>query len=66
MFILCSCNRKMKQPFFKELYIRSSIVNSNILEESEEQKTELVKVDNGSSEDTTYRVWFKRLRKRRM
>lgn len=56
----------MKQPFFKELYIRSSIVNSNILEESGEQKTELVKVDNSSSEDTTYRVWFKRLRKRRM
>nr|XP_044636261.1 leucine-rich repeat and coiled-coil domain-containing protein 1 isoform X1 [Equus asinus] len=58
---LTSCNRKMKQPFFKELYIRSSIVNSNILEESEEQKTELVKVDNGSSEDTTYRALIEQL-----
>ncbi|XP_070078167.1 leucine-rich repeat and coiled-coil domain-containing protein 1 isoform X4 [Equus caballus] len=58
---LTSCNRKMKQPFFKELYIRSSIVNSNILEESGEQKTELVKVDNSSSEDTTYRALIEQL-----
>ncbi|KAB1256452.1 Leucine-rich repeat and coiled-coil domain-containing protein 1 [Camelus dromedarius] len=52
-----SCNRKMKQPFFKELYVRSSLVNSNVLEESEEQKTEMIKVNNGSTEDTTYRRW---------
>ena len=53
----------MKQPFFKELHVRSSLVNNNILEESEKQKTEIIKVNNGSSENATYRVWFKRLRK---
>lgn len=46
----------MKHPFFKDLYVRSSLANYNILEESEEQKTELMKVDNSSSEDNTYRV----------
>lgn len=53
----------MKQPFFKELYVRSSLVNNNILEEAEEQKTEIIKVNSGNSEDATYRVWFKALRK---
>lgn len=53
----------MKPPFFKELHVRSSLVNNNILEESEKQKTEIIKVNNGSSENATYRVWFKRLRK---
>lgn len=53
----------MKQPFFKDLYVRSSLANCNTLEESEEQKKELIKVDNSSSEDTTYRVWHRRLRK---
>ncbi|XP_058384939.1 leucine-rich repeat and coiled-coil domain-containing protein 1 isoform X1 [Diceros bicornis minor] len=56
-----SCNRKMKQPFFKELYVRSSLVNSDVLEESEEQKTEIIKVDNSSSEDTTYRTLVEQL-----
>nr|XP_031297268.1 leucine-rich repeat and coiled-coil domain-containing protein 1 isoform X1 [Camelus dromedarius] len=56
-----SCNRKMKQPFFKELYVRSSLVNSNVLEESEEQKTEMIKVNNGSTEDTTYRALVEQL-----
>lgn len=46
----------MKQPIFKELYIRSSLANYEILEETEEQKTELIKVEKSHSEDNTYRV----------
>ncbi|XP_030159901.1 leucine-rich repeat and coiled-coil domain-containing protein 1 isoform X2 [Lynx canadensis] len=56
-----SCNRKMKQPFFKDLYVRSSLANCNTLEESEEQKKELIKVDSSSSEDTTYRTLLQQL-----
>ncbi|XP_029078827.1 leucine-rich repeat and coiled-coil domain-containing protein 1 isoform X2 [Monodon monoceros] len=56
-----SCNRKMKPPFFKELHVRSSLVNSNILEESEKQKTEIIKVNNGSSENATYRALVEEL-----
>ncbi|XP_045662003.1 leucine-rich repeat and coiled-coil domain-containing protein 1 isoform X3 [Ursus americanus] len=56
-----SCNRKMKPPFFKDLYVRSSLANCNMLEESEEQKTEIIKVDNSSSEDTTYRTLLEQL-----
>ncbi|XP_059984149.1 leucine-rich repeat and coiled-coil domain-containing protein 1 isoform X1 [Lagenorhynchus albirostris] len=56
-----SCNRKMKPPFFKELHIRSSLVNNNILEESEKQKTEIIKVNNGSSENATYRALVEEL-----
>ncbi|XP_006727190.1 leucine-rich repeat and coiled-coil domain-containing protein 1 isoform X1 [Leptonychotes weddellii] len=56
-----SCNRKMKPPFFKDLYVRSSLANCNMLEESEEQKTEIIKVDNSSSEDTTYRTLVEQL-----
>ncbi|XP_060466801.2 leucine-rich repeat and coiled-coil domain-containing protein 1 isoform X2 [Panthera onca] len=56
-----SCNRKMKQPFFKDLCVRSSLANCNTLEESEEQKKELIKVDNSSSEDTTYRTLLQQL-----
>ncbi|XP_066234892.1 leucine-rich repeat and coiled-coil domain-containing protein 1 isoform X2 [Saccopteryx leptura] len=56
-----SCNRKIKQPFFKELYVRSSLVNSNRSEEAEEQKTDLIKVDNRCSEDNTYRILVEQL-----
>ncbi|XP_054450839.1 leucine-rich repeat and coiled-coil domain-containing protein 1 [Pteronotus mesoamericanus] len=56
-----SYNRKMKQPFFKELYVRSSLANCNRLEEAEEQKTELIKVENSSSEDNTYRILLEQL-----
>ncbi|KAK2502760.1 hypothetical protein MC885_001940 [Smutsia gigantea] len=57
-----SSNRKIKQPFCKELYVRSSLENRNILEESEEQKTEIIKVNNSGSEDTTYRMgWLKEI-----
>nr|XP_060466801.1 leucine-rich repeat and coiled-coil domain-containing protein 1 isoform X2 [Panthera onca] len=56
-----SCNHKMKQPFFKDLCVRSSLANCNTLEESEEQKKELIKVDNSSSEDTTYRTLLQQL-----
>ncbi|XP_006924118.1 leucine-rich repeat and coiled-coil domain-containing protein 1 [Pteropus alecto] len=56
-----SGNRKMKQPIFKELYVRSSLANYDVSEEPEEQKTELIKVDNSSSEDNTYRVLVEQL-----
>ena len=56
MFFIRSCNRKMKPPFLKELYISSSLPNNSTLEESENQKTEIIKVNNDGSEDATYRV----------
>ncbi|KAM5212106.1 leucine-rich repeat and coiled-coil domain-containing protein 1 isoform 2-T2 [Hipposideros larvatus] len=56
-----SCTRKMKQPFFKDLYVRSSLANCNISEESEGPKTELIKVDNSSVEDNTYRILVEQL-----
>ncbi|XP_032724996.1 leucine-rich repeat and coiled-coil domain-containing protein 1 isoform X2 [Lontra canadensis] len=60
-----SCNRKMKPPFFKDLYIRSSLANCNMLEEAEERKTEIIKVENSSSEDTTYRTLIEQLEQER-
>ncbi|XP_077023230.1 leucine-rich repeat and coiled-coil domain-containing protein 1 isoform X3 [Tamandua tetradactyla] len=56
-----SCNRKMEQPYFRDLYVRSSFANSNSLEESEEQKTGVMKIDPGSPEDTTYRSLVEQL-----
>lgn len=53
----------MKPPFLKELYISSSLPNNSTLEESENQKTEIMKLNNDGSEDATYRVWFKRFKK---
>ncbi|XP_013368251.1 PREDICTED: leucine-rich repeat and coiled-coil domain-containing protein 1 isoform X2 [Chinchilla lanigera] len=53
-----SCNRKMKQPYFKDLYIRSSLANCNILQESEDQK---IKVNKSGSEDSTYRSLVEQL-----
>lgn len=55
-FLLCSYNYKVKQPFFKGLYMRSSLVSCNQLEEAEEPKTELIQVDSSCLEDDTYRV----------
>lgn len=52
----------MKPPFLKELYISSSLPNNSTLEDSENQKTEIMKVNNDGSEGATYRVWFKRWR----
>jgi leucine-rich repeat/coiled-coil domain-containing protein 1 len=46
----------MKQPYFKDLYVRSSLANCNILPELEEQKTGIIKVDKSGSDDNTYRV----------
>uniref|UniRef100_A0A452FC55 Leucine-rich repeat and coiled-coil domain-containing protein 1 n=1 Tax=Capra hircus TaxID=9925 RepID=A0A452FC55_CAPHI len=51
-----SCNRKMKPPFLRELYISSSLPNNSTLEESENQKTEIMKLNNDGSEDATYRM----------
>ncbi|KAM6214376.1 leucine-rich repeat and coiled-coil domain-containing protein 1 isoform 2-T2 [Rhynchocyon petersi] len=56
-----SCNRKIKPPFFKELYVRASLVNSNTVTESEEQKTEIIQVDKSSSDDVTYRSLVEQL-----
>ncbi|XP_058131672.1 leucine-rich repeat and coiled-coil domain-containing protein 1 isoform X2 [Dasypus novemcinctus] len=56
-----SCNRKIKQPYLRDLYVRTSFANSNTVEESEEQKTEVIKVDPSSSEDTTYRSLVEQL-----
>ncbi|KAM9198712.1 leucine-rich repeat and coiled-coil domain-containing protein 1 isoform 6-T7 [Dugong dugon] len=58
---LISCNRKMRQPYFKELYVRSSLANCNTVAESEEPKTEIIKVDRSSSEDITYRSLVEQL-----
>lgn len=52
----------MKPPFLKELYVSSSLPNNSTLEDSENQKTEIMKVNNDGSEGATYRVWFKRWR----
>lgn len=62
-FILCSCNRKMRQPYLRDLYVRSSLVNCNNLREVDEQKNGMIKVDKSASNDNTYRVWFRKLRK---
>uniref|UniRef100_A0A8C2R6M3 Leucine rich repeat and coiled-coil centrosomal protein 1 n=1 Tax=Capra hircus TaxID=9925 RepID=A0A8C2R6M3_CAPHI len=56
-----SCNRKMKPPFLKELYISSSLPNNSTLEESENQKTEIMKLNNDGSEDATYRALVEEL-----
>lgn len=56
-----SCNRKMKPPFLKELYISSSLPNNSTLEESENQKTEIMKVNNDGPEDATYRALVEEL-----
>ncbi|XP_008589965.1 PREDICTED: leucine-rich repeat and coiled-coil domain-containing protein 1 [Galeopterus variegatus] len=56
-----SYNRKMRQPYLKELYVRSSLANCRILRESEEPKTEIIKVEKSSSEDNTYRSLVEQL-----
>ncbi|KAM5281792.1 leucine-rich repeat and coiled-coil domain-containing protein 1 isoform 2-T2 [Ctenodactylus gundi] len=56
-----SCNRKMRQPYFKDLYIRSSLAKCNMLEQPEHEKTEIIKVDRCSSEDNTYRSLIEQL-----
>ncbi|XP_060979826.1 leucine-rich repeat and coiled-coil domain-containing protein 1 isoform X4 [Dama dama] len=56
-----SCNRKMKPPFLKELYISSSLPNNSTLEDSENQKTEIMKVNNDGSEGATYRALVEEL-----
>ncbi|XP_023558971.1 leucine-rich repeat and coiled-coil domain-containing protein 1 isoform X2 [Octodon degus] len=56
-----SCNRKMKQPYFKDLYIRSSLAKCNVLQDSEDQKTEIIKVNQSGSEDNTYRSLVEQL-----
>lgn len=53
----------MRQPYFKDLYVRSSLVNCNVLRDLDEQKTDINKVDKSVSDDNTYRVWFRKLRK---
>ncbi|XP_071458366.1 leucine-rich repeat and coiled-coil domain-containing protein 1 isoform X4 [Marmota flaviventris] len=59
--IFVSCNRKIKQPYFKDLYVRSSLANCNFLQELEEQKNEIIKVENNIVEDNTYRSLVEQL-----
>ncbi|XP_027254544.1 leucine-rich repeat and coiled-coil domain-containing protein 1 isoform X4 [Cricetulus griseus] len=57
-----SCNRKMRQPNLKDLYVRSSLVNCNALRDLDEQKTDIIKIDNNSvSDDNTYRSLLEQL-----
>ncbi|XP_006153914.1 leucine-rich repeat and coiled-coil domain-containing protein 1 isoform X2 [Tupaia chinensis] len=56
-----SCNRKMKQPYLKELYVSTSLASCNVLPESEVQKTEIIKADRSGSEDNTYRSLVEQL-----
>ncbi|MEJ1288369.1 E2F transcription factor 5 [Cricetulus griseus] len=47
----------MRQPNLKDLYVRSSLVNCNALRDLDEQKTDIIKIDNNSvSDDNTYRM----------
>ncbi|XP_031232215.1 leucine-rich repeat and coiled-coil domain-containing protein 1 isoform X3 [Mastomys coucha] len=58
---LVSCNRKMRQPYFRDLYVRSSLVNCNNLRDLDEQKTDTIKVDKSLSDDSTYRSLVQQL-----
>ncbi|XP_073856135.1 leucine-rich repeat and coiled-coil domain-containing protein 1 isoform X7 [Macaca fascicularis] len=56
-----NCNRKMKPPYLKELYVSSSLANCPMLQESEKPKTEIIKVDKSHSEDNTYQSLVEQL-----
>nr|XP_004656966.1 leucine-rich repeat and coiled-coil domain-containing protein 1 isoform X2 [Jaculus jaculus] len=56
-----SCNRKMRQPYLKDLYVRSSLANCNALQELDDCKNEIIKVDKSSLEDNTYRSLVEQL-----
>ncbi|XP_050017720.1 leucine-rich repeat and coiled-coil domain-containing protein 1 isoform X2 [Alexandromys fortis] len=56
-----SCNRKMRQPYLKDLYVRSSLVNCNVLRDLDEQKTDIIKVDKSVLDDNTYRSLLEQL-----
>lgn len=56
-----SCNRKMRQPYLRDLYVRSSLVNCNNLREVDEQKNGMIKVDKSASNDNTYRSLVEQL-----
>ncbi|XP_069847094.1 leucine-rich repeat and coiled-coil domain-containing protein 1 [Dipodomys merriami] len=56
-----SGNRKMKQPYLKDLYVRSSLAKCNGLQELEEQKTDMIKAQKNFSEDNTYRSLIEQL-----
>lgn len=60
-----SCNRKMRQPYLRELYVRSSLVNCNNLREVDEQKNGMIKVDKRASNDNTYRSLVEQLEQER-
>lgn len=53
----------MRQPYFRDLYVRSSLVSCNNLKDLDEQKTGIIKVDKSLSDNSTYRVWFRKLRR---
>ncbi|EDL05144.1 leucine rich repeat and coiled-coil domain containing 1, isoform CRA_c, partial [Mus musculus] len=56
-----SCNRKMRQPYLRDLYVRSSLVNCNNLRDLDEQKTGVIKVDKNFSDNSTYRSLVEQL-----
>lgn len=56
-----SCNRKMRQPYLRDLYVRSSLVNCNNLREVDEQKNGMIKVNKSASNDSTYRSLVEQL-----
>ncbi|XP_051028727.1 leucine-rich repeat and coiled-coil domain-containing protein 1 isoform X2 [Acomys russatus] len=56
-----SCNRKMRQPYLKDLYVRSSLVNCNVLRDLDEQKTDIIKADKCVLDDNTYRSLVEQL-----
>ncbi|KAM4865372.1 leucine-rich repeat and coiled-coil domain-containing protein 1 isoform 1-T4 [Thomomys bottae] len=55
-----SGNRKMKQPYFKDLYVRTSLAKCDG-QQSEEQKTDMIQVQKCASEDNTYRSLIEQL-----
>lgn len=51
----------MRQPYLRDLYVRSSLVNCNNLREVDEQKNGMIKVDKSASNDNTYRSLVEQL-----
>ncbi|XP_055459407.1 leucine-rich repeat and coiled-coil domain-containing protein 1 isoform X1 [Psammomys obesus] len=59
--VFVSCNRKMRQPVFKDLYVRSSLVYCDSLRDLHGQKNDIVKLDRSALDDNTYRSLVEQL-----
>ncbi|XP_049637973.1 leucine-rich repeat and coiled-coil domain-containing protein 1 [Suncus etruscus] len=58
-FVSC---RRIKQPILKDLYVRSSLTSTNLLQESEDEPNkEITKVERNESEGNTYRSLVEQL-----